>query len=76
MAKIDNATGAWASITLTADETWQVWEGVWAVDVETVEANRLGLRMVAGDSKVFLAGATVYYRLISGAKGLMARVAA
>lgn len=73
--KIDNATSAWASVTLAADETWQVWEGVWAVDTEATEGDRLGLRMFPGDSKVFLTGKTVYYRLVSGTTGLMARVA-
>lgn len=73
--KITNATGSWASVTLSADEVWQVWEGAFAVDTEATEADRLGIRMFPNDSMKFTSGKTVYYRLLSGTSGSMARVA-
>lgn len=63
-------TTAWQSRTLAANELWQCWDGVLQVDTESVEANRLGVRLFGGDSQncavTFASGATVYYRTVHG----------
>lgn len=63
-------TGTWQSRTLTANELWQCWEGVLQIDTETVEANRLGIRLAGGDSQncavTLRTGDTVWFRALNG----------
>lgn len=63
-------TTAWQSRTLTANELWQCWEGVLQIDTEAVEANRVGVRLFAGDSQncavTLRSGDTVYWRSAHG----------
>ena len=73
MANITNATAAWQSVTIAADEIWQCREG--AVDLDTDAANQLGLRLRQDDAVRLSAGKTVYYRLSSGRRAVIARVA-
>lgn len=73
--KITDATGSWASVTLAADEVWQVHQGAVLVDTDATEANRLGIRLFKDDSIQFSNGTTVYYRLAAGTSAIIARVA-
>jgi hypothetical protein len=73
--KITDATGAWDSVVLAADEVWQVHEGAVFVDTEATEADRLGIRLFQDDSIQFSNGTTVYYRLAAGTSAIIARVA-
>lgn len=63
-------TQSWQSRTTTDAEVWQVWEGVLQVDTESVEANRLGIRLTGGNvmgcSVYVPASTTVYYRAMNG----------
>jgi hypothetical protein len=73
--KIIDATAAWDSVTLSADEIWQVHDGVVLVDTDATEADRAGIRLFQDDSIQFTDGTTVYYRLASGTSAIIARVA-
>jgi hypothetical protein len=74
--KITNASAAWSAGTVLADnETWQVHDGAVLLDTDANEAERLGIRLLGGDSMDFSAGRTVYYQLASGTTALIARVA-
>jgi hypothetical protein len=76
MMKIDDAVAdVWKSVTLTQDETWQVRQGALVVDTDPVEANRLGIELLARESMSFKADQTVYYKLGIARIGLTARVA-
>ena len=74
MASITNATGSWQSVTLSADEVWQVHVGSVFLDTDATEGTRLGLRLFANDSVQLSSGLTVYYRLASGTSAIVARV--
>lgn len=73
MANISNVTASWQSVTITADEIWQVRDG--AVCVDTDAANQLGLLLRSGEAVRISAGKTVYYKLNQGSSALIARVA-
>jgi hypothetical protein len=75
MAVITNATGAWASVTLSSNEVWQVRSGNVEVDTEATEADRMGILLTLNDSIQLTSGATVYYRLAQGSAAVIARVA-
>ena len=74
MAKIDNATGAWASATVAAGEIWQVHSGAILVDAEPVEASRLGIRLFVNDWIEWTSAKTIYYRLASGTSAIIGTV--
>lgn len=75
MAKITNVTNAWQSVTLSANEIWQVHEGAVLLDTDASEPDRLGLLVERGEGVLISSGLTVYYKLANRTSALIARVA-
>ena len=73
MAKITNATGSWQSVTLAADEIWQVREGSVEIDTDATQAARGGLLLQHLQSVNISSGKTVYYKLASGTSAVISR---
>ena len=74
MAKITNAAATWNSATVAVNEIWQIHDGSILVDDDATEANRLGIRLFAGDWIEWTAGKTIYYRLAAGTSAIIGTV--
>ncbi|HEY0328321.1 MAG TPA: hypothetical protein VGC77_04405 [Rhodopseudomonas sp.] len=73
--KITNITTSWSSVTTTADEIWSSWNAMAIIDTEPVEADRLGIPLLIGQTIPVPAGTTVYYRASEAGTPVIARVA-
>lgn len=74
MAKITNASASWNSATVAANEIWQVHDGGILVDDDATEADRLGIRIFAGEWIEWTGAKTIYYRLASGTSAIIGTV--
>lgn len=75
MARITNASNDWQSVTLSADEVWQVRAGAVLLDTDASAPDREGILVQTFEALRFSSGRTVFYRLASGTSALIARVA-
>ena len=73
MARIVDADNTWRSVTLTADEVWQVREGSVLLSTDATEAQREGFLLAHLEAMRFSNGRTVFYRLASGTSARIAR---
>lgn len=71
MGVITNASNVWQSRVLASKEMWHCHDGVVYLDTESVEANRLGVRLKPENAIQFDAGMTVYYKLASGTSAII-----